>query len=128
MSPSANFTTYRLPTSTKSDIKNDAFAHNSYSLSDPRPKAANGSSGLFRFLLCSRPCFHQHSVDAEEENSAATADLDEESGGNGHLENGSGSDLDSPLRTELQVRASAIFPFSFQWSREFFVDLAISGS
>lgn len=97
MSPSANFTTYRLPPSSESDIKTNDFAHRSYSL--PRIKSGT-SSGLLRFLLCSRPCFH-HSVDIEGDNAAA--DLDEENAQSSNLENGS-SDVDLQLRMELQVR------------------------
>jgi len=90
----------------------DAFAAHSYTL--PRPKA-NNSSGLFRFLLCSRPCFHQHSVDADEENPHA-AGIDEE---NGNLGNGNCGDLVWPLRTELQVSASSFFAFFVSnWSED----------
>jgi hypothetical protein len=88
MSPSANFTTYNLPPSRKNDANNDAFGHHSYTL--PRPKA-NNSSGLFRFLLCSRPCFQQ-SVDIQHDNEAP-GDLDEE-----NLDH----DEDLILRMELQ--------------------------
>lgn len=97
MSPSANFTTYNLPPSRKNDAKNDDFGHHSYSL--PRPKAT--SSSLFRFLLCSRPCFQQ-SVDIQHDDDA-TVDLDEE-----NLDNGS-HDEDWNLRMELQVRFHSHF-------------------
>ena len=95
MSPSANFTTYNLPPSGKNDAKNDAFGHHSYTL--PRPKAT--SSGLFRFLLCSRPCF-QEPVDIDQDD--ATVDLDDENVHSSHLDSGS-NDEDWNLRMELQV-------------------------
>lgn len=95
MSPSANFTTYNLPPAGKNGAKSDAFGHHSYALS--RPKAA--SSGLFRFLLCSRPCFQQ-SVDIDQDD--ATVDLDEENAHSSNLESGS-NDEDCNLRTELQA-------------------------
>ncbi|KAG0597720.1 hypothetical protein M758_12G016300 [Ceratodon purpureus] len=96
MSPSANFTTYRLPPSAKSDIKANGFGHHSHVL--PRTKATI-SSGLFRFLLCSRPSL-QHSVDIEED--IASADFDEENAHYSNVDNGS-NDVDWQIRTELQT-------------------------
>lgn len=91
MSPSANFTTYNLPPSRSKN--EEAFGHHSYSV--PRPKQANNNSLFFRFLLCSRPCFHQQSVDVNEDHhdDAHTADLEE----------GDRDSEDCILRMELQV-------------------------
>ncbi|XP_024362736.1 uncharacterized protein [Physcomitrium patens] len=94
MSPSANFTTYRLPPPGKNNITNDTFGHHSYNLH--RPKA---SSGLLRFLFCSRPCFQQ-SVDIDEDNTSA--DVDEENFYNSNLDTGS-NDVDWNVRMELQA-------------------------
>jgi len=95
MSPSANFTTYNLPPSRNNDGKDDAFGHHAYAL--PRPKGSNnnGSSSLFRFLLCSRPCFQQPSVDIQQHDEEADVDLEEE-----NLDH----DEDLNVRMELQVR------------------------
>ncbi|KAG0623199.1 hypothetical protein M758_3G155800 [Ceratodon purpureus] len=95
MSPSANFTTYNLPPSGKNDSRSDAFGHHSYALS--RPKAA--SNGLFRFLLCSRPCFQQ-SVDIDQDD--ATVDLEDENARSSNFDSGS-IDEDWNLRMELQA-------------------------
>lgn len=91
MSPSANFTTYNLPPSRNNDGKDDAFGHHAYAL--PRPKGNNNGSSLFRFLLCSRPCFQEPSVDIQQHDDEADGDLEEE-----NLDH----DEDLNVRLELQ--------------------------
>lgn len=103
MSPGSNFTTYSLPTSPTA--KNvgvqgiDALVHQTYNL--PRPKTASSSS-LFRFLLCSRPCF-QHYVDVDIGHDDATVDFDEESNGRVHYLDSGCSHEQWQQRMELQA-------------------------